>query len=346
MNMNLDESLSFDDVLLVPQKTSIRSRSDLNTKVKFLGLDLETPIISANMSSVTGPDMLRVMQGHGLGILHRMNTIKDIETIDGLTMLNSGISFGIGEDWIDRVEQAKKLSVKVCCLDVAHAHSDRVGEVIKAYWEICQIPLIVGNIATPRALEFISLCTPKQHHNKLAVKVGIGGGSLCTTRIQTGFGIPTLQSVYDVSYCRNVKYPEIQIVADGGIKNSGDIVKSIAAGADVVMIGSLLAGTDQAPGEVILSNSGSKYKIYRGSASFGDKQKRGEQTRNIEGTESLVPYKGDAVKVLKSLKDGILSGLSYSGYNSLRELRDADKRTLFTQITNSGYRESLPHGVL
>lgn len=347
-------ALSFDDVLLVPSKTNINSRNDLNTKVNFLGMELQSPIIPANMSSVTGKDMIFSMASMGnIGIFHRMNTLREVgqlinDTKNKMTSAHFGISFGIGDDWIARVEQANAGKVKLCCLDVAHAHSKRVGEVIEEYWKITDIPLIVGNIATVNAFRFVCLKTPEHYRNRLAVKVGIGGGSLCTTRIQTGHGMPTIQSILDISEYKNTQrlneqMDKIQIVADGGIKNSGDIVKSIAAGADVVMLGNLLAGTDQAPGEVIIDNRGSKFKIYRGSASFGDKRSRGEETRNIEGAESLIPYRGDVLKIMRSLEEGILSGLSYSGYESLKELCGSKG---FIQITNNGYRESQPHGLL
>jgi IMP dehydrogenase len=349
--MSFRQALSFDDVLLIPNRTEIDSRSDLNTKVKFLGYDLEMPILSANMASVTGKEMILAMAGMGnMAIFHRMNTVTDVGqlinySINRMASRFFGVSFGIGDDWIARVEQARDNNVAMCCLDVAHAHSRKVGEVIKEYWQITDTPLIVGNVATAGGFHFIVSKTPEKYYDRLAVKVGIGGGSLCTTRIQTGHGIPTLQSVLDVSVMRNERFPDVQIVADGGIKNSGDIVKSLAAGADVVMLGSLLAGTDQAPGEVIIGNNGSKFKIYRGSASFGDKRSRGAETRNIEGSESLIPYKGDVCKILRSLQDGILSGLSYSGWDSVSELTSEGNGS-FIQITNSGYRESLPHGIL
>lgn len=345
------EVLSFDDVLLAPRLTTIDSRSDLNTKVKFLGLNLDIPILSANMASVTGPEMVEAMASMGaLGIYHRMNTPEEVEKFihekkNKMASPFYGLSFGIGDDWKERVGQAHHHNVSVCCLDVAHAHSRKVGEIVKEYWNYTDTPLIVGNIATPNAFSFIADCTPKECWSKLALKVGIGGGSLCTTRIQTGHGIPTFHSIWDISNFRDSYYKQIQIVGDGGIKNSGDIVKAIAAGANVVMLGSLLAGTDQAPGEVIVDNRGSKFKIYRGSASFGDKRSRGEKTRNIEGTESLIPYKGDVKKILTSLQEGILSGLSYSGKMSLDELVMDGKKS-FVRITNGGLRESHPHGIL
>jgi IMP dehydrogenase len=179
---------------------------------------------------------------------------------------------------------------------------------------------------------------PARYRGSVAMKVGIGGGSLCTTRIKTGFGMPTLQSVADV---REVTGGSPALIADGGITSSGDIVKSLVAGANAVMLGSLLAGTEEAPGELIRGEHGILMKQYRGSASFSDKQKRGEATRNVEGESTLVPYRGKVADVIGDLLDGIRSGLSYGGASTIRELQD---RVEFVEITSHGYRESLPHG--
>jgi len=166
--------------------------------------------------------------------------------------------------------------------------------------------------------------------------------SLCTTRIKTGCGIPTFQSIMDISgYMRTVGDP-VGIIADGGIKYSGDVVKCLAAGASAVMVGKLFAGTDESPGSVIKAGDGGLYKIYRGSASYGDKKLRGEETNNIEGEETLVPYSYENVSdIIKDLKDGCRSGFSYCGAYNITELQE---RAEFTEITNSGYIESTPHG--
>lgn len=177
--------------------------------------------------------------------------------------------------------------------------------------------------------------TVENDHSYVANNIVVHN-SLCTTRVMTGCGIPTLQSVMDV---QSVVYDTMDIIADGGIRNSGDIVKSLAAGANAVMLGSIFAGTKEAPGDVILGPDGKKYKVYRGSASFGDKKTRGEETRNIEGTETLVEYKGSISDIIPDLLDGIRSGFSYLGN------QDNTDYIKFVHITNNGLNESKPHGV-
>ena len=330
--------LSFDDVLIVPRKSNIRHRADIDLSTTISGIDLAVPIISANMSSVTGIDMCVALgEFGGMGILHRMMPVSEIASscaeIWRQTKKPFGFSFGIGDDWEKQVEAGIENGAHIACLDVAHAHSDFVIAVVHRYadrWE--GFPLIIGNIATKEAArDFEDLA----QHYPITLKVGIGGGSLCTTRIMTGCGLPTLQSVMDV-------YPETtgDVIADGGIKNSGDIVKSLVAGADAVMLGGILAGTKQTPGEVV-GHGNELFKVYRGSASFGDKKLRGENTINIEGAEALVPFKNkDVVSVLERLCDGIRSGLSYIG---ARNLLDARRHGKIVQISPNGLKESSPH---
>jgi IMP dehydrogenase len=237
--------------------------------------------------------------------------------------------------------EACRKYAQVACLDVAHADSSRVLDLLRSYFgDFRDYPLIIGNIATADGARRLMEAIPKRYYETTALKVGIGGGSLCTTRIKTGFGIPTLQSVADV---REVTSGSPDIIADGGISSSGDIVKSLVAGADAVMLGSLLAGTEEAPGELIRGEHGILMKQYRGSASFSDKQKRGEATRNVEGESTLVPYRGKVTDVIADLLDGIRSGLSYGGSSNIRELQD---NVEFAEITTHGYRESLAHGKL
>ncbi len=227
----------------------------------------------------------------------------------------------------------------IVCLDVAHADSTRVAELLSTYFtDYGDYPIVIGNIATADAARRLREAIPQRFHGTTALKVGIGGGSLCTTRIKTGFGMPTLQSVADV---REATAGVPDIIADGGISSSGDIVKSLVAGANAVMLGSLLAGTEEAPGDLIRGDHGNLMKQYRGSASFSDKQKRGEATRNVEGESTLVPYRGKVADVISDLLDGIRSGLSYGGSSTIRELQESVE---FVEITSHGYRESLAHG--
>lgn len=345
------KALSFDDVLLVPNKFSGNSRSEIDLSTNVAGISLKIPIIAANMPSVCEVDMaVAVGKLGGLGIIHRMNSdfeqaIMVAEAKKQLGTLPVGAAIGIGSDWKERAAGLIDYGVDIICVDVAHAHQEQLEHVVRSFWQhFGSFPLIIGNIATLHAAKNISVSCGHHIGNRaksMAFKVGIGGGSVCTTRIKTGCGVPTFQSVLDVCGDEENNY---NVIADGGIKSSGDIVKALAAGANTVMLGSLLAGTDEAPGRVIKGRDGAKYKIYRGNASYGTKRQNGDAPVNIEGEETLVSYKGSVEKVINKLLDGIRSGLSYCGALSITELHD--KKPEFVEITSSGYRESLPHGLL
>lgn len=328
-------ALSFDDVLLIPARYSGNSRKDVDLSTQIAGIKLSLPIISANMPGVTGFEMATVMhEMGGLGIIDRITEHSPKEFEEWKKSHPSykiGASIGIGEDAISKAKELVSVGVDLICIDVAHANQRRTYEVYDKFRStIGKFPLIIGNWATPGwDREF-------DKDEFLAMKIGIGGGSVCTTRVQTGCGMPTLQSVLDCSET------SLSIIADGGIKNSGDIVKSLAAGAHAVMIGGLLAGTDEAPGQIVSVN-GKLFKVYRGNASAGAKAGAGLSSEFIEGAETLVPLKGSARKVLKSLEDGIRSGFSYCGSMNLRDLHEHAE---FIRITPAGYRESLPHGTL
>jgi IMP dehydrogenase len=340
--MSFRKAYSFDDVMLVPHFSRMGSRVEADLSTSIAGVELKIPIVAANMSSVTEDAMaIALGQMGGLGIIHRMSSVaKQKAMVERVHAAGQqvGFSIGVGPDWRDRMDACRPYS-SIACLDVAHGHHQRVLELLKCYFEIYRdYPIIIGQIATARAANmFVEEAIPPQYRSTIAFKTSIGGGSLCTTRIKTGFGIPTLQAILDIAQ----SVPEgISIIADGGIKDSGDIVKSLAAGACSVMLGSLLAGTDEAPGGIIKAKD-QLYKVYRGSASFGDKALRGEETRNVEGEEALVSYKGSVQRVVGTLLDGVRSGFSYGGAHSIAELQaNAD----FVEITMHGFAESLPHG--
>lgn len=340
--MRLKKAYAFDDVMLVPRLSKLNSRSEVDLSTTVAGIELKIPIIAANMSSVCEDSMVNALgQMGGLGILHRMCSVEEQTAMIQRSLdstENIGFSIGIGEDWRDRMEAGRKAGGNIACLDIAHGHHVRVIEILDKYFGIYKnFPLIIGQIATPSAVrDILRLHLVQRHLKTIAFKTSIGGGSLCTTRIKTGFGVPTLQAIMDI----RAEFPELCIIGDGGIKESGDIVKSLAAGASAVMLGGLLAGTDEAPGRIIKSDD-CLYKVYRGSASFGDKSMRGEQTRNIEGEETLVPYKGGVQRVVDNLLDGVRSGFSYGGASTIAELQDVIE---FIEISVHGYKESLPHG--
>ncbi len=335
------KAYSFDDVMLVPRYSELNSRADADLSTSIAGVPLRIPIIAANMSSVCEEPMgIALGAMGGLGIIHRMCSVerqqKMVKTVHEAGH-QVGFSVGVGGDWRDRMDACRGLA-SIVCLDVAHGHHLRVAELLREYFQSYQhFPIIAGQIATAKAAGMFIQEIPEKFHRSVAFKASIGGGSLCTTRIMTGFGVPTLQAIWDINEAHG---HAVSIIGDGGIKNSGDIVKSLAAGADAVMLGNLLAGTDEAPGNIIKSKD-LLFKVYRGSASFGDKALRGEETRNVEGEEALVPYKGSVRRVISSLLDGVRSGFSYGGASNIPELQEHAE---FVEITAHGFAESLPHG--
>lgn len=328
---------TFDDVLLEPGFSDIESRENISTDVNFLGLDLKIPIISSNMDFVTGSRMANAMwEAGGLGIIHRFCPWEaqqdNLQKIDPIT-----ISVGtrnINES-LERVQYAKDMwntrpgtvtGDLIVCIDVAHGHHDKVSELIsriKTRWDY--IYIIAGNVATEEGAWFLADAGAD------AIKVGIGPGSVCTTRIVTGIGIPQLSAIVHIADA--IKPKRIPIIADGGIRNSGDIVKALAAGADVVMLGSLLAGTTECPGEVIETGDGRKLRRYRGQSIFGV---NGEKYTK-EGVSGYVPEKGPVADVLKQLVGGLKSGMSYVGANNLEELKE---KATFIKVSNSTLQEN------
>jgi IMP dehydrogenase len=338
--MNFETHITFDDVLLVPQYSDIKSRSEVTLASELSeGIELRVPIISAPMDTVCGRLMAtRLAEFGALGIVHRYNTIETQTTIvaeasDG-GLKNVGAAIGITGDYIERAAALIDAGATTLCLDVAHgdhvlmhvgAHNiiDKFGD--KAH-------IMAGNIATyTGALALAQLGVD-------SIRVGIGGGSICSTRIQTGHGMPTLASVFECVQVKE-KFPDLKIIADGGIKTSGDMVKALAAGADFVMVGSLLAGTSEAPGEIVYKD-GEKYKSYRGMASKDAQMDWRGKTSSLEGVATVIPYKGQVFPVLSGLENGIRSGLSYSGARNLQELRESAR---FIRQTASGLAESNTH---
>tara|TARA_Y100001937_G_scaffold9813_1_gene12065 strand:- start:770 stop:1987 length:1218 start_codon:yes stop_codon:yes gene_type:complete len=241
-------------------------------------------------------------------------------------------AIGVTGDFLERAQELVKAECKILCIDVAHGHHISVKKALKKLKKQFgdDIVLIAGNVATARAFEHLS------DWGADAVRVGIGGGSICSTRIQTGHGVPTLQSIIDCAESEG----DAKIIADGGIRNAGDIVKCLAAGADFVMLGSLLAGTDQTPGQVFTSAEGNKYKVYRGMASAEAQIDWRGKAKSLEGVSTTIPWKGSVKKILKDLEQNIRSGLSYSGATSIEDLYNSAK---FIKQTQAGMRESFTH---
>ena len=327
------DTITFDDVLLVPQYSEVMSRKtiDLSSKLSD-SLTLDLPIIAAPMDTVVNSSMANTMNSMGcLAVMHRYNS-KEIQAFNmGYVNGTKAAAIGISGDYLERAVHLVDNGVTVLCVDVAHGHhalaKHALKEIRSAVGE--DIHIMAGNVATLKAFNDLS------DWGADSIRVGIGGGSICSTRIQTGHGVPTLQSVMD---CSMTDRPA-KLIADGGIKTSGDIVKALAAGADFIMAGSLLAGTVEAPGSVVHIN-GEQYKSYRGMASVEAQIDWRGHTASVEGVSHMIPYKGSVVHIIKELEGGIRSGLSYSGALNITELQS---KAQFIRQTSAGLYESKTH---
>jgi len=336
--MTFNTSLSYDDVLLVPQFSDIVSRKEVDLQSS---LDnervLSLPIISSPMDTVTESRMASVMaEAGGLGIVHRYNSIEmQVQNVRQICDERGykSAAIGITGDYLERAHALYQAGVRILCLDVAHGHhilmEKAIGNLKSLYSDI---HIMAGNVATKKGFEDLS------NWGADSIRCNIGSGSICSTRIQTGHGLPGLQTIFECFAADITR--DVKIIADGGIKSSGDIVKALAAGADFVMIGSLLSGTTETPGQIIYAADGTRRKIYRGMASKEAQQNwRGKHSSN-EGVSTTVPAKGSAKEVLADLDNGIRSGLSYSGARDILELQIKSE---FIVQTPSGQAESNTH---
>lgn len=334
---NFKTALSFDDVLLVPKHSSILSRKYIDIS-SILGKDkYELPILSSPMDTVTESDMVTCMSElGGLGVIHRYNNIEDQVNL-ALESAHKGAkkiaaAIGVSGDYEERSQELYCAGVRTLCIDIAHGHHkmmhDSIVKLRKMFGDT--VSIIAGNVATREGFEFLADAGAD------AIRVGVGGGSICSTRIQTGHGVPTFQSVVDCSMSDR----SAAIIADGGIKNSGDAVKALAAGADFIMLGSVLSGTDETPGDFLTDARGDQRKIYRGMASREAQRSWRNRVSSVEGVSTTVAAKGKAGKILTDFSWGIKSGLSYSGCASLSEFRSKSE---FIIQTPAGMRESSTH---
>jgi len=331
------ETIAFDDVLLVPRYSDIESRKEVDLS-SHLGtnIKLDIPIISSPMDTVTEGHMAAsISLMGGLGIVHRYNTIEQQATIiknaisDGA--VNIGAAIGVTDDYLERAQKLVKCGANVLCVDVAHGHHVSVKNALEQLRNVLgrDIHIMAGNVATQQAFKDLSSWGAN------SIRVGVGGGSICSTRIQTGHGVPTLTSIID---CQGTDYGS-SLVADGGIKTSGDIVKALAAGADFVMLGSMLAGTHETPGETFEDN-GRRFKLYRGMASKEAQINWKGSYSSFEGVSHRVAYKGLLNDVLGDIVRNVRSGLSYSGARTISELQG---KALFIKQSTAGQIESSPH---
>lgn len=356
----IKQAYTFDDVLLIPNKSEIlpnqvELRTNLTKKIQ-----LNIPLMSASMDTVTESKMAIAMatQG-GIGIIHKNMSIEDqvvevkkVKSIVVKDCLNSsldkngnllcGASIGITNDMMDRVKGLIEGGVDILVLDTAHGHSKGVLDGVKKIKDsYSEVQIIAGNIATPEAVRDLIEAGAD------CVKVGIGPGSICTTRIVAGVGVPQLTAVMDCA--EEAMKHNTPIIADGGIKYSGDIVKALAGGASVVMLGSIFAGCDEAPGDKVVFGE-KVYKAYRGMGSLGAMNtgssdryfQNGSKKFVPEGIEGVVPYKGEVNEIIYQLIGGIKSGMGYLGAKNIHELYSNSR---FVIQTSSGIRESHPHDV-
>jgi IMP dehydrogenase len=329
--------LSYDDVLIVPKYSKIKTRTKVDvsaTMDKYTKLDV--PLIAAPMDTVCGVDMAKALYLNGaIGILHRYNSIEEQVAMFGdVREANAecGVAIGATGDFMDRAEALFTVGCEFFCIDTAHGHHLHVKKAITDLKAIFHnnVHIMAGNVATALA------CEDLQEWGADSVRVGIGGGSCCSTRIVTGHGVPNFTAVQECAAADT----GLTIVADGGIRSSGDAVKALAAGADIVMVGSLLAGTDEAPGKLKRDKKNKSYKELRGMASEKAQKDWRGQASVVEGVSHRVPYKGPVEKIIKDFASGISSGLSYSGVKNIKELQASAE---FVRQTGAGTIESRPH---
>jgi len=351
-------SLTYDDIQLVPQYSTVPSRTQIDLKTLVSRrYGILNPIVASPMDTVCGLEMAyKIFLLGGVGCIHRFNSIEEQSKIIkelyhriyseewGNQFESWGVmvdnwhseiphvpimaSIGVSESDKDRAKSLVDNGCNIIVIDVAHGHHKNVETMLgwlKSNLDD-KVDIIAGNIATKEAAQEL------ESWGADGLRVGIGGGSLCTTRVKTGFGVPNVSCLEDI-----VSVAKTPVMADGGIRSSGDISKALAIGASSVMLGSLIAGTDEAPGQIVETQKG-LYKRYRGSASLETKVTHGQQTRNVEGESTTIPYKGGVKFIVNGLIDGVKSALSYGGAKDLEDFNPP-----YVKVTNSGINEAKPH---
>ena len=345
----IKEALTFDDVLLLPQYSSIvPANTNLNVSLSK-NINLKLPFLSSAMDTVTESKMAIAMaKNGGIGIIHRNLDIKkqcnEIKKVKKMR-LKVGAAIGTSQNELVRAKNLIDCGTDMIVIDTAHGHSTNVIKMLDRVKRFNKnITVCVGNIATGDAAKLL------YNYGADILKVGIGPGSICTTRLVAGIGVPQLSAILSVR--NSFKNKNIKIISDGGIKYSGDLAKAFAAGADAVMIGSLFAGTDESPGKLI-KKKGQLFKSFRGMGSIGAmnkgsadryfQKKQKDITKYVpEGVEGFVKYKGDVRSVIYKLIGGLKSSMGYLGSKTVIKLRDKPK---FVKITKAGFYESMVHNV-
>lgn len=340
----MEEFLSYDDVLLKPRYSDIRHRAEVSIATKLgNGLDLNFPIIASPMDTISEVAMATAIGiAGGTAVIHRYNTPEmearnvsmaiDLATVRGTKNITVGAAIGVTGDYLLRAQKVLSAGACFLCVDVAHGHHIMMKETLTILRKEFgpSLHIMAGNVATLEGVNDLA------DWGADSVRCNIGGGSICSTRVQTGHGVPGLHTLFECAKTDRA----VTLIADGGIRNSGDIVKALAAGADAIMCGSLFSGTDEAPGKVIEENDGTRWKVYRGMASKEAQMGWRGKYSSDEGVSARVPYRGTVKNIFDDLQNGIKSGLSYSGARTISEL---SAHAEFIRQTNSGLSESGTH---
>lgn len=346
---NVDTALCFDDILLVPQRSAVSSRHSVNTSM-IIGsgnrsIHLDLPIIAAPMDTVCDIEMCMAMSSvGGIGILHRYMSYED-QLKKTKVLADAEFAFGVAiasnNGFMDQAQALYYAGARMLLVDTANGHGKYAIDAVKALRDkFDDVHIMAGNVATADGFARLSEAGAD------SVRVGIGGGSACTTRIISGHGAPTLASVMDcdrwLEEFGSNGIDTCSIVADGGIRNSGDMVKAFAAGAHAVMVGSMLAGTDESPGTVFINEQGQHVKAFRGMASREAQKDAVGNVSVAEGISTTLPYKGSVKNILDEIRGGIGSGCSYSGVHNLQELSSFAR---YVKVTQASLSESKPHAL-
>lgn len=341
MKKYYSSGLCFDDILLVPQHSNVESRHNVSLNMTFgkkRKIGMSFPIIAAPMDTVCSTEMAITLAKQGaLGSIHRYMTQNEQLGIAN-ELKNAGdlaafFAIGATGNYMEHAEKLIERGVCALIVDTANGHNENAIKAVKNLSTL-GIHIMAGNVSTWDGFKRLSDAGAD------SIRVGIGGGSACTTRVVTGHGIPTLASIIDISERR--EDGDAAIIADGGIRNSGDAVKAFAAGAHAVMLGSLLAGHDESPGETHYDNNGNAIsKEFRGMASADAQRSRGNISV-VEGVSTLIPYKGSVLNTLETFKNGIKSGVSYSG---LDKLSDLSVESMYVEVSALARGESVPHAI-
>lgn len=372
----MNYAYTYDDIQIIPKYSEVQSRSECKLKTRFTkNYNIEVPLVASPMDTVTEAEMaISMHKNGGVGIIHRFmdidvqaaevsqvsdsaydtfnlnlkktntkqNNIKKVEALLNNELQPIAAAIGATGDYKERAQELVSSGANVILIDVAHGNTKQVKDAITWCKENLDstVDIIAGNVATTEGAFNLAVWGAD------AVRVGIGNGSLCETRIRTGIGIPQVTALIDCIRGIEASTYDIPVIADGGIKITGDVAKALSLGADTVMIGSLLAGTRESPGDIQRMGmwpNEQLFKKYRGSASAETKKVHGMEEKNVEGNSKLIPYKGKVQRIINDINDGIRSSMSYVNATTISEFHAIADHVLITQ---NGLIEAKPHLLL